>query len=122
MPNECCGLLIGVDGRIVRSAAATNLAPGSHSYLINPADHFAAIRSARAEGYEVIGAYHSHPGAAATPSRRDVAEAMDAAFIYLIVSIGLQDGIDVRAYRIADELSHEVKLSRVSARGTDFPR
>ncbi len=88
-PNECCGLLIGVDGTIHRSVAATNLAPGPTSYLIDPADHFAAIRTARAEGFEVLGAYHSHPGGEAIPSRRDIAEAADASFIYLIMSVGM---------------------------------
>lgn len=122
MPDECCGLLIGVPGRIVRSVAARNLRPGPTSYLIDPADHFAAIRSARTDGCDVIGAYHSHPGAPAVPSRRDIAGANDGSFIYLIVSLGAAAGSDVRAYRIAAERTRELTLTRVSDRRTGSHR
>lgn len=109
-------------GTILRSVAATNLAPGPTSYLIDPADHFAAIRTARTEGFEVLGAYHSHPGAEAIPSRRDIAEAADASFIYLIVSVGMGERSDVRAYRIVEERAVEVQLTCVSDRRTDSRR
>ena len=122
MPNECCGLLIGVGGRILRSVAAKNLTPGPTSYLIDPADHFAAIRSARTEECEVLGAYHSHPGAQAIPSRRDIAEAAGASFLYLIVSIGLGDRNDVKAYRVVEGRAIEVPLTRVSDQRTGFRR
>jgi proteasome lid subunit RPN8/RPN11 len=111
-----------VDGTILRSVAATNLAPGPTSYLIDPADHFAAIRTARAEGFEVLGAYHSHPGGEAIPSRRDIAEAADASFIYLIVSVGMGERSDVRAYRIVEERAVEVQLTCISGRRTDSRR
>src|SRR3989442_6447217 len=42
--------------------------PISTRYLIDPADHFAAMRTARSNGRRVIGAYHSHPASAPTPS------------------------------------------------------
>jgi proteasome lid subunit RPN8/RPN11 len=121
-PNECCGLLIGVGGRIQRSLAATNLEPGPNSYLIDPADHFSAIRSARADGCEVLGAYHSHPGAEAIPSRRDIAEASGPAFVYLIVSVGPDERSDVRAYRFAEGRAIPVRLTRVNDRRTDCRR
>jgi proteasome lid subunit RPN8/RPN11 len=107
---------------ILRAIAATNLAPGPTSYLIDPADHFAAIRTARTEGFEVLGAYHSHPGAEAIPSRRDIREAADASFIYLIVSVGMGERSDVRAYRIVEERAVEVQLTCVSDRRTDSRR
>jgi proteasome lid subunit RPN8/RPN11 len=83
---------------VTRSVRARNLHAQATRYLIDPADHFAAIRSARADGLEVIGAYHSHPTSAAIPSATDIAEADSGAdFLYVIVSL-LDD--DVRAYRI----------------------
>ena len=45
--------------------------PGPHRrrrYEVAPEDHFAAVRAARADGLEVIGAYHSHPASPAEPS------------------------------------------------------
>jgi proteasome lid subunit RPN8/RPN11 len=99
-PRECCGLLVGKGDAVARSVRARNLDATATRYLIDPADHFAAIRTARAEGLEVIGAYHSHPSSAAIPSETDIAEASNGAdFLYVIVSL-VDD--EVRAYRIVD--------------------
>lgn len=97
-PRECCGLLIGQGASVVRSVRARNLDAKTTRYLIDPEDHFAAIRAARADGLEVIGAYHSHPASAPVPSSTDIAEANNGPdFVYVIVSVVEQD---VRAYRI----------------------
>ena len=97
-PRECCGLLIGTGDVVVGSFRARNLDPAPTRYLIDPQDHFEAIRQARARGAEVIGAYHSHPAGAAVPSPRDIQEANGGSdFLYVIVSL-VQD--DVKAYRI----------------------
>jgi len=97
-PRECCGLLVGKGDSIARSVRARNLDGSATRYLIDPADHFAAIRDARAEGLEVVGAYHSHPASAPVPSSTDIAEANNGSdFLYVIVSPA---GDDVRAYRI----------------------
>lgn len=97
-PRECCGLLIGKGESVARSVRARNLDAKATRYLIDPEDHFAAIRSARAEGLEVIGAYHSHPSSAPVPSATDIAEANSGSdFLYVIVSLVNED---VRAYRI----------------------
>jgi proteasome lid subunit RPN8/RPN11 len=97
-PRECCGLLIGKGESVVRSVRARNLAAQATRYLIDPEDHFAAIRSARTEGLEVIGAYHSHPSSAPVPSATDIAEANSGSdFLYVIVSLV---GDEVRAYRM----------------------
>jgi proteasome lid subunit RPN8/RPN11 len=87
LPNECCGLLIGRRGVVERTVRARNLEAGPTRYLIDPQDHFAAMKSARAEGLHVIGAYHSHPSSAPVPSPSDIAEASGGAdFLYVIVS------------------------------------
>jgi proteasome lid subunit RPN8/RPN11 len=71
----------------VRCVRARNLEARATRYLIDPEDHFAAIRSARADGLEVVGAYHSHPSSAPLPSATDVAEADSGSdFVYVIVS------------------------------------
>jgi proteasome lid subunit RPN8/RPN11 len=99
-PRECCGLLVGTGETVVRSVRARNLDTKATRYLIDPEDHFAAIRAARAERLEVIGAYHSHPSSAPVPSPTDIAEANSGPeFLYVIVSL-VND--EVQAYRIAD--------------------
>jgi proteasome lid subunit RPN8/RPN11 len=86
-PNECCGLLIGRRGAVESAVRARNLDAGPARYLIDPQDHFAAMKAARAQGLHVIGAYHSHPASAAMPSPSDIAEATGGSdFLYVIVS------------------------------------
>lgn len=111
-PNECCGLLIGTSRRIERAARARNLQASPTRYQVDPADHFAAIRAARADGWAVVGAYHSHPASAPIPSATDLAEALYPEFLYLIVSPGEPGGLtaEVRGYRLVDGRFVEVQL------------
>jgi proteasome lid subunit RPN8/RPN11 len=101
-PNECCGLLAGSIELIDQSIPAHNVKASPTAYLVDPADHFAAIRRLRAEGRAIIGAYHSHPRSEAVPSEADVSEAHYPEFVYLIVSLANPDAPDLRAYEIKD--------------------
>jgi proteasome lid subunit RPN8/RPN11 len=84
-PEECCGLLLGTAGSIETAYRARNEhdEPGTR-YVVRPDDHFAAIRLARAQALEVVGAYHSHPAGQPRPSATDRVEAHAGGFIYLI--------------------------------------
>lgn len=84
-PREACGLLIGRGARVHRAVRARNLAATDWRYEIAPEDHFAAVRAARDERLEVIGAYHSHPGSPAEPSPTD-REAAFSGFLFVIAS------------------------------------
>ena len=107
-PRECCGLLVGSGESVTRGVRATNLDTAPTRYSIDPADHFRAIRSARADGLDVIGAYHSHPASAAIPSATDIAEATSGSdFLYLIVSLIDEE---VRAYKIDDGKAVRIPL------------
>jgi proteasome lid subunit RPN8/RPN11 len=107
-PRECCGLLVGTRDVIVRSVRAWNLDVKATRYLIAPEDHFAAIRSARTESLDVVGAYHSHPSSTPVPSATDIAEADSGSdFLYVIVS---PIGNDVRGYRIEAGIYTPVEL------------
>jgi proteasome lid subunit RPN8/RPN11 len=110
-PLECCGLLIGAGELIEESIRTRNLRSSETRYLIDPADHFAAIRRARMRRREIAGAYHSHPRSAAVPSSIDLAEAQDGNFIYLIVSLADADAPDVRGFRF--EQGHFVPMPLV---------
>ena len=87
-PRECCGLLEGVrDGanfRITALHPARNLAAASDRFEIEPRDHLAAHKQARANGQALIGCYHSHPEGAAEPSATDRAGAGEEGFLWLI--------------------------------------
>ena len=86
-PAECCGVLVGRGGDVVEAIRTRNAADGPTRFLIDPRDHFAAIRSARARQLEVVGYYHSHPHSAPQPSETDLAEANYPDHLSLIVSL-----------------------------------
>lgn len=77
-PDECCGVMIGhIDGdeKLVTSAVALeNSYKGAQEdrYEIRPEDLLAADKSARAEGLDLIGIFHSHPDCDAYFSKTDL--------------------------------------------------
>jgi proteasome lid subunit RPN8/RPN11 len=91
-PRECCGLLEGsrdADGfRITALHPARNLAASADRFDIDPRDHFAAHKCARANGHGLIGCYHSHPHGACEPSATDRAGAEEENFLWLIAGGG----------------------------------
>jgi proteasome lid subunit RPN8/RPN11 len=98
-PRECCGILVGIGGRIVEAVPSANLADDPKRFLIDPRTHIAARRDARAHGCEVVGFYHSHPRSEAEPSETDRAEASYPDHVYLIVGLSVEPP-DVRAFRL----------------------
>ena len=92
LPNECCGLLAGLlAGRdaVVRFVyPLTNSNPSPTSFTIDPTEHFHSWRHATANGWDLIGAFHSHPGGPDRPSRTDLALANEPDWVYLIVASG----------------------------------
>jgi len=100
-PNECCGLLIGDAETVEAAVPARNVRRSPTKFQVEPADHFAAIRKARATGREVIGAYHSHPNGPSGPSETDRMRLNDPTMVHVIVSLA-HGTRTVRAFRFAD--------------------
>ena len=123
-PLECCGLLIGTKEQVVRSARAQNLCQSPTRYRVDPVDHFEAIRTARNEGLEVVGAYHSHPVSLPQPSETDLSQANYPHFVYVIVSLVSEETEAIKGYRLrsgqatqVELLSHEDSRRTVNTRG-----
>ncbi|MGE0041533.1 MAG: M67 family metallopeptidase [Vicinamibacterales bacterium] len=97
-PGECCGLLAGRDGLVLRACPTANSDPSpTRRYRIDPAEHVAAVRACRADGMAIVGAYHSHPRGDATPSATDAREAF-ADFLFVIVGLG-GEAPEIRGWR-----------------------
>jgi [CysO sulfur-carrier protein]-S-L-cysteine hydrolase len=110
-PFECCGLLLGTSDRVSQAWPATNLDHSPARFLIDPRDHFAALKAARAAGLRVVGAYHSHPSGPSVPSRTDLEEANDPELLHIIVSPGPRESVPaIRAFRLDQGNFHEVTL------------
>ena len=99
-PRECCGVLEGArEGDVFRITAqhpARNLSNDRDCFDIDPADHLAAQKTARANGHAIIGCYHSHPHGAAQPSATDLAGAAQEDFLWLITGT---DALNAFVYR-----------------------
>jgi len=89
-PHECCGLIEGdceaQTFRITALHPARNLAGAADRFEIDPQDHFAAHKAARARGQAIVGCYHSHPNGRAEPSAADKAGAAEENFLWLVAS------------------------------------
>jgi len=94
-PRECCGLIEGTrqngEARAVALHPARNIAARPDRFEIAPQDHFAALKTARANGQGLIGCYHSHPDGKAAPSTADLAGAGEEDFFWLIASLSVWD-------------------------------
>jgi proteasome lid subunit RPN8/RPN11 len=86
-PDECCGLLMATASVVDEAVRTRNLRRSRTRFEIDPADHFAAIRRARATNRVIVGAYHSHPRGPAAPSPTDAREVNDPDLLHVIVSL-----------------------------------
>ena len=101
LPNECCGLLIGTAEMVEDASRARNTKRSRTKFQVEPADHFAAVRRARAAGFEIVGAYHSHPSGPSGPSETDRARLTDPTMFHVIISLA-HGTRTVRAFRLTD--------------------
>lgn len=111
-PRECCGLLAGSNGRVVRRYPTTNVDNSDTTYTIDSRELFRIHREVREEGLEILSVYHSHtlPASRAFPSATDVNRAFwegtdletYPGCVYLI--IGLAEGGEpaLKGYQIPD--------------------
>lgn len=108
-PRECCGLVEGrrAQGLFTIQALhrAANLSDEADRFEIDPRDHIAAVKRARAKGLRIVGCYHSHPHGEARPSAADLAGAGEEDFLWLIVA-----GETVAAFLHGDGEFHAAAL------------
>jgi [CysO sulfur-carrier protein]-S-L-cysteine hydrolase len=110
-PAECCGLVGGTVKRAqsiyrLRNVAANPLV----GYEAAPEELFAAQRSMRERGENLLGIYHSHPRASIpSPSETDVRLAYYPSAIYFIISLGAESET-MRAFRISERESTWVQV------------
>ena len=87
-PNECCGALVGRDGRVDWTIALPNTTEEGprRRFMVRPQDYKEAEKRASEMGAELLGFYHSHPDHPARPSQFDLDHAWPN-FAYVIVSV-----------------------------------
>ncbi|MGQ9927045.1 MAG: M67 family metallopeptidase [Chloroflexaceae bacterium] len=121
-PDECVGLLLGrleSAARLVleafpvenRWSGQVRLDPNDDPtsrrdrFYLDPRDYLRADRAAMARGLEIVGCYHSHPDAPATPSERDRVGAQavgGASFAFVIQAVRQGRAAELTSWLLVD--------------------
>ena len=109
-PNECCGVLAGKDGRVLKLFRAVNAEASPYRYNVDPKDLLRIYRQCESQGWDFLAIYHSHTHTEAYPSPTDVGLAAWPEALYLIVSLAHPERPVVRGFRIAERRVQEVAL------------
>jgi proteasome lid subunit RPN8/RPN11 len=103
LPNECCGMVGGSEGKATTVIPVVNSAASPLRYEMDPKAQYEAWKSIEDGGRELLAIYHSHTKSAAYPSQTDVNQAVNGPdAIYVIVSLEDEDAPDVKAYWLKD--------------------
>jgi len=105
-PHECCGALVGRDGRVTSTVPLPNTTEEGprRRFLVRPSDYRDAERRAGERGGELLGFYHSHPDHPARPSQYDLDHAWPT-FAYVIVSVANGAAQDMTVWYLKDDRS-----------------
>ena len=102
-PLECCGVLGGRDGHVLKLYQATNAEHSRYCYNIEPQELFNINRECEENGWQFLGIYHSHTASKAYPSPTDIRlAALWPESLHFIVSLLSPENPEVRAFRIRD--------------------
>jgi proteasome lid subunit RPN8/RPN11 len=104
LPNECCGLVGGRDGRATTVYPMRNEFNSPLRYKLDSKDNLRVNNEIEDAGEQVVGVYHSHTKSPAFPSQTDVNEAeFWPEPMYLIVSLEDPDQPAVKGFWLRDK-------------------
>ena len=110
-PKECCGMLAGVDGKIMKVVRATNSEDSEFRYRVDDRELLRFLHDIDDKGWDFLAVYHSHTRSEAYPSPTDVRLASNWPDpYYVLLSLKDEDDPDpvVRAFRITEGEISEV--------------
>lgn len=111
VPNEACGLLAGAEGRVLKLYRARNADHSPVRYSIEAKELLGYIREIDAQGWDLLGIYHSHTHSEAYPSATDLELAFYPDSIYLIVSLRDPQHPVIRGFRILEGVIIEEEVA-----------
>ncbi|HVN55088.1 MAG TPA: M67 family metallopeptidase [Anaerolineaceae bacterium] len=110
-PEEACGLLGGLEGRVSVVIPVSNELHSPLRFRMDPREMLAAFKRIEQTGEELVGIYHSHPKGPAVPSPTDQAEFAYPGTIYLIWSPTSQGDWQVRGFSLDGGIIQEAPLA-----------
>ena len=110
MPNECCGILAGVERKVLKLYRTINAEHSPFRYNIEPEELFAIYQEIEKMGWNLLGIYHSHTHTEAYPSAVDIKYAYMPESLYFIISLSDPERAFIRVFRIDQSQIKEVEL------------
>lgn len=101
-PNECCGILAGKDGRVVKLYRMANVERSPYRFNMDSNELYRTYREIEDNGGDLLAIYHSHTHSPAYPSATDVRLATWPEAYYILVSLQNPSSPEVRAFHIVD--------------------
>jgi proteasome lid subunit RPN8/RPN11 len=105
-PHECCGALVGHDGRVTAVVPLPNTTEEGprRRFLVRASDYRTAEQRASELGGDLLGFYHSHPDHPARPSQYDLDHAWPT-FAYIIVAVAGAVSKDMTVWYLKEDRS-----------------
>jgi proteasome lid subunit RPN8/RPN11 len=112
LPNECCGLVGGRDGKATTVYPIRNEFESPLRYKLDSKDQLRVQeKEMREADEEVVGIYHSHTRSGAYPSQTDLNEAeIWPEPMYMIVSLEDPDAPVVKGFWLRDKKIADAEL------------
>ncbi len=101
-PLECCGILSGKEGTVLKAFALKNAEESPVRYSISPQEQLRVFEEMEKESMEMLAIYHSHPRTIPFPSVTDVKMAFYPEVTTIIISLKEENPV-VKAFQITEE-------------------
>jgi proteasome lid subunit RPN8/RPN11 len=109
LPEECCGLLAGVNHRVLEVIPVTNVLQSPYRFRMDPEEQLIAMIHIEDYGYQMLGIFHSHLQGPVGPSKTDMKESTYPEVAYLIWS-NMEQGWQCKAFRLTNEGPIEIPI------------
>jgi proteasome lid subunit RPN8/RPN11 len=110
-PNECCGLIAGVDGVATKVFPMTNADASPVTYRLDGKEQLQVFDRMDDEGLYLWAIYHSHTHSEAYPSETDIKLAFYPDSRYLLLSLADRAEPVLRSFFIVDGQVTEEELT-----------
>ena len=109
-PDECCGVIAGVDGAATRLFEMTNAERSPTGFVFDSAEWLRVYRDIDDADEEPLAVYHSHTATEAYPSRTDVRWSATAGFPHWLLVSTRSEELELRSFTIQDGVVTEEQV------------
>ena len=101
-PDECCGVISGVDGTATRLFEMSNAERSPTGFVFDSAEWLRVYREIDDADEEPLAVYHSHTATEAYPSRTDVRWSATAGFPHWLLVSTRSHELELRSFTISE--------------------